>query len=263
MFIERFYISFFVYRMCNFLHCTRTRSFSLNIHHYFRKTIFLHLKSIINKCTSTFRFSLFFLFSPVRRYELFGVITHTGLTLSHGHYTAFVRTREIRQMRPKNVKATADVSTDTQVPRDAPNLQNDVTKTEKMNSAPKDNIKCCDLEESCEEMPAQPPPQCDATSQDAPATDVTPVGSPPSQQVRRRAVEIPDDVDWCEFDDDRVTLLTETEFGKIIAPDSSNTPYMLFYRKVVRADGVQSSPSKDVEELCRNIEKAKRRKGHT
>ena len=176
-------------------------------------------------------------------YELYGVITHTGLTLSHGHYVAFVKAEEIRRIRDENVKNTDDVTTEScDVPKLTPqkekrgDFDEEMGESQEFEGEQQEAVRSCQLEDIDETPPTltkRPTPQ--KTRDSNPDTcDVTSRQNGTQQQVSSKVLEVPDDIAWCEFDDDRIALLHQNEFDKIIAPDSSNTPYMLFYKKVVR-----------------------------
>ena len=145
------------------------------------------------------------------RYELYAVITHTGISISSGHYVAYVRTLPPARQHGGDTDGSTS-------------LQPKSEMTKCMVSVSHSSVSY----PSGDADMADPNNNADTNNN----VDVVPdaiVVAPSGDQSERPVDET---VFWYACDDDSITLLTQEEFDRILAPSGSGSPYLLFYHKM-------------------------------
>ena len=146
------------------------------------------------------------------RYELYAVITHTGISISSGHYVAYVR------MLPPSGRHGGPTEGDTSMH----------SESESTNCGPVISSQNADYPSGDADM-ADPNNNADTNNNIDVAPETAPdsrVMAPPGEQSGDQAVN------WYGCDDDVITVLTQDELESILAPSGGGSPYLLFYHKV-------------------------------
>lgn len=169
--------------------------------------------------------------------ELYAVVTHTGFSLSSGHYVAYILAPPDSPEVLARISATGDDNIN------ASSIDaTGTTKTEIFNDkTDKKNEQNTDIPESVgigNNSEADPNNNAD-TNNNLDTATVSPPRPPvldhEAANMENNSVDaspFEDGKCWFECDDDVVTVLSQKEFEQRLSPSGSATPYMLFYRKV-------------------------------
>ncbi|CAL9695554.1 unnamed protein product [Knipowitschia caucasica] len=196
-----------------------------------------------------------------QNYELFSVVMHSGVTISSGHYTAYVRMSDLRDVKlrrdqpPEHAKAETDDKPAEKRLKDEDEGEVFVPRAQRGSAVGKKaseggigllggqrSVAACDLKQDKavaegtkrrKTVGSEMGLKKAANSQEA--TEVQACGDKASEsKALSRLSEY--EGKWMLFDDSEVRLFDEEDFLRACSPEtaSSSTPYLLFYRRTCK-----------------------------
>jgi len=185
-----------------------------------------------------------------QRYRLFAVVMHSGVTISSGHYTAYVRMSDLKDAKLWDGKETGEEEEEEETQAKdyddgevsftrgarGPRAASGKTGGKKKKSSSSGAVGLLGGQRSLASCELG----ADGSKRKKPGGDAARDGAGAStscgEATERRALSSLREYEgkWLLFDDSEVRLFEEEDFLRCCSPDTSSTatPYLLFYRRM-------------------------------
>lgn len=194
-----------------------------------------------------------------QRYQLFAVVMHSGITISSGHYTAYVRMSDLKEAKlsrqPQGKEEEEESREAAQAKEEAPDyddgevsfslnprrslgLSRAKTAGKKLSEGGvgllggQRSVSSCELGDKAADGSKRRKSVSSQSQSGAVKKEEAAVMQSSEQQALNHLQEY--EGKWLLFDDSEVTLFQEDEFLRACSPQTSSasTPYLLFYRRI-------------------------------